>query len=142
MLKLLSKEPSSRYRNADQLGRVLVTFVQQTATVGAIPLPAFPEAEGDEYYSPPSPDQTRPMPYLATDPPPYEVDIPHTSTQPASAYYDQYPPAAPRSAPVAALPEGGGFDWFTWLLGLLALIAVGGLIPFCLWVYYIVYPPL
>jgi uncharacterized membrane protein len=28
------------------------------------------------------------------------------------------------------------------LLGLTAIIAVGGLIPFCLWVYYVVYPPL
>jgi hypothetical protein len=82
------------------------------------------------------------MPYLATEPSPYEADIPHTSTQPAGNYYEPPSPAVPRAAPVAALPEASGFDWLTWLLGLLALIAVGGLIPFCLWVYYIVYPPL
>ena len=28
------------------------------------------------------------------------------------------------------------FDWSIWILGLLVLIAVGGLIPFWLWVYY------
>jgi hypothetical protein len=33
------------------------------------------------------------------------------------------------------------FDWVTWSLGLVALLAVGGLIPFCLWVYYAVAAP-
>lgn len=33
------------------------------------------------------------------------------------------------------------FDLVTWTLVLLAIIAVGGLIPFWLWVYYFVYPP-
>jgi hypothetical protein len=31
-------------------------------------------------------------------------------------------------------------DWFTWLLVLLAIITVGGLIPFWLWVYYSLNP--
>jgi serine/threonine-protein kinase len=34
-----------------------------------------------------------------------------------------------------------GFDLVTWLLALLALIFVGGLIPFWLWVYFFLYPP-
>lgn len=33
-------------------------------------------------------------------------------------------------------------DWATVLLGLLALVAVGGLIPFWLWVYFVYNPPL
>jgi hypothetical protein len=32
-------------------------------------------------------------------------------------------------------------DWITIALGLLALIAVGGLVPFCLWVYFVFNPP-
>jgi len=32
-------------------------------------------------------------------------------------------------------------DWITWALGLLAFIAVGGLIPFWLWVYLSYNPP-
>jgi hypothetical protein len=32
-------------------------------------------------------------------------------------------------------------DWITVALGLLALLAVGGLIPFFLWVYFIYNPP-
>jgi len=33
------------------------------------------------------------------------------------------------------------FDWVTWLLALLALVALGGLIPFWLWVIYLLSPP-
>lgn len=33
-------------------------------------------------------------------------------------------------------------DWWAVVLGLLALIAVGGLIPFWLWVYFVINPPL
>jgi hypothetical protein len=33
-------------------------------------------------------------------------------------------------------------DWITITLGLLALIAVGGLIPFFLWVYFTYNPPI
>ncbi|MEA3440499.1 MAG: protein kinase, partial [Chloroflexota bacterium] len=33
------------------------------------------------------------------------------------------------------------FDWITWLLALLALLVAGGLIPFWLWVYYVLNPP-
>lgn len=38
--------------------------------------------------------------------------------------------------------QESNFDLVTWTLILLAIIAVGGLIPFWLWVYYFVYPPL
>jgi hypothetical protein len=33
-------------------------------------------------------------------------------------------------------------DWITIALGLLALIAVGGLVPFFLWVYFAFNPPI
>jgi hypothetical protein len=33
-------------------------------------------------------------------------------------------------------------DWVTIALGLLALIAVGGLVPFFLWVYFAFNPPI
>jgi hypothetical protein len=49
----------------------------------------------------------------------------------------------PQPDPVSTFPSRNplDIDWITWILGLLALIAVGGLIPFCLWVYYILNPP-
>jgi hypothetical protein len=47
----------------------------------------------------------------------------------------QVEPVRPRTNPLKV-------DWVTIALGLLALIAVGGLIPFFLWVYFTYNPPI
>jgi serine/threonine protein kinase len=88
VLKVLSKEASSRYRTADQLGRIVISFteVDDLAEISEIP-PASPE------------DKT------------FKVIQ-----------------ALENKSPVR--------QWLTILLGLLALIAVGGLIPFWMWVYF------
>jgi hypothetical protein len=39
-------------------------------------------------------------------------------------------------------PNPLDIDWTTWGLGLFALVAVGGLIPFLLWVYFTYRPPI
>ena len=66
-----------------------------------------------------------------------------SKSQPASAPAHTAPrPVVQRRPASADVTENPlDIDWITWLLGLLALIAVGGLIPFCIWVYYVVYPP-
>jgi len=106
ILKVLSKEPSARYRTADQLGRVLMNFGTQRnlPTVAARPAP--------------------PEPAPPVEPPPAFVweDIP-------------LPQPAPTEPPV-------DIDWISVGLGLLALIAVGGLIPFWMWVYFVYNPPI
>jgi serine/threonine protein kinase len=141
ILKVLSKEPSARYRTADQLGRVLVTFSQQAPTIATIPAPGFPQPE-----SPPQDEADnnawQPIPAASRAASPGQ---PASKSQPIR---QAAPPAhtAPRSTaqrqpPSAAAENPLDIDWITWLLGLLALIAVGGLIPFCIWVYYVVYPP-
>ncbi len=89
VLKVLSKEPSARYRTAEQLGRVLTTFAPvaaspQAAVAPATPLPASP---------------------------------PDGATIPAPA----------------ATPT---IDWLALVLGLLAFLAVAGLIPLWLLVYF------
>ena len=97
MEKVLSKEPSMRYRTADQLGRVLQKFGSVNLNV----LPALsltPEIQTDE----PSLD---PLEDIADDP---EINI----------------------------------DWISVGLGLLALLMVGGLIPFWVWVYFVYNPPI
>ncbi|MDZ7843725.1 MAG: protein kinase [Anaerolineales bacterium] len=87
VLKVLSKEPSARYRTADQLGRIMISFTQHQD-----------EEKGPRH-------------------------------KPGRA-----PAAPPREA--TALPETNPNRWLTILLGLLALTAAGGLIPFWIWIYY------
>ena len=90
VFKVLSKEPSARYRTADQLGRVLMTFAPRAALAG-LPFQALP---------------------VSTPP-----HLPDASTAPMSQ-------AAEPAAPV---------DWLAVALGLLAFLAVGGLVPLWLW---------
>jgi len=94
LLKVLSKEPSARYRTADQLGRVLMNFGNARA---APALALTPEA----------------------------APVMEKSTLPA--------PTETTSLNI---------DWVSVALGLLALLAVGGLIPFWVWVYFVYNPPI
>jgi serine/threonine-protein kinase len=96
--KVLSKEPSQRYRTADQLGRVLLNFGNAKA---APALSLTPEA--------------------ATVP-----------SSPQAASLETVPMSSPA-------PE---IDWASIGLGLLALVAVLGLVPFWLWVYFVYNPPI
>jgi serine/threonine-protein kinase len=101
--KILSKEPSARYRTADQLGRVLMRF--GTIRESTPPqLTLTPEAVNNFEETPPNPaPRLDPVPVAVYEKPSLELDI----------------------------------DWVSIGLGLLALIAVGGLIPFWMWVYYV-----
>ncbi len=85
LLKLLSKEPSARYRTADQLGRIITTLV------------THPEEIAPDAFS--------------------------TSPEPSRE--------ATVSMTVGPLRET---DWLAVALGLIAFLAVGGLIPLWLWV--------
>jgi serine/threonine-protein kinase len=93
--KLLSKEPSARYRTADQLSRILSTYLDNQNRFSANGL------LNQQVAAPP-----QPPPFL---------------TEKASAE-----PLAKANSPL---------DWLTVGLGLLATLAVGGLIPF--WIYVI-----
>lgn len=97
--KVLSKEPSQRYRTADQLGRVLMHF-------GSV----------------------RSAPALTLTPEAAPLIMPTPTPLPA-----------PEPTPVP--PPSVGIDWVTVFLGLLALIAVLGLVPFWVWVYFVYNPP-
>ena len=88
ILKVLSKEPNSRYRTADQLGRIVISFTETEEMFSPTEIPA------------PIPDQ------------------------------------GPLKTILDLEKKGAEKQWLTILLGLLALSAVGGLIPFWIWVYY------
>jgi eukaryotic-like serine/threonine-protein kinase len=94
--KVLSKEPSQRYRTADQLGRVLLNF-----------------------------GSAKPSPPL-------------NLTPEAAPAVTQIPEANPAVPPAGAVE----IDWVLVGLGLAALVAVLGLVPFWLWVYIVYNPPI
>ncbi len=87
ILKVLSKEPSARYRTADQLSRVLKTFSAQPQLT--IPSPASRETPSIHH-------------------------LPESQSK--VSYFTDH------------------IDWFAVLLGLIAFLAIGGLVPLWLWV--------
>jgi serine/threonine-protein kinase len=106
ILKVLSKEPSARYRTADQLGRVLEKFGTERdepiSTPISMPLPEIASAPILEE------EHTHPSAALEADSSPLNIDV----------------------------------DWVAVGLSLLAVIAVGGLIPFWMWVYFSYHSPI
>jgi len=111
VLKILSKEPAARYRTADQLGRVLVTFSGQ---------PSLLKAEGEPAIA----STVSLAPVVAAD---RVKPTPESYSVPGSRAYE----------PPGGAPNPLDMDWITIGLGLLALIAVLGLIPFFLWIYFL-----
>jgi serine/threonine-protein kinase len=94
MLKVLSKEPSARYRTADQLGRVLLTISENQSA---------------------------------------------NETEPFATEDSDSKRSTAKNGTNTAIEST---DWLTVGLGLLAALAVGGLLPFWMWVYLVFNPPI
>jgi len=116
-LKVLSKEPAARYRTADQLGRVLLSFgnLNQDKT-GPIILPQGKRSGTQAVL------QRTAAPVARPSRRPIEEPLPE---EPVWEETDE---------------EGKQIDWVTWLLGLLAFTTVFGLIPFWLYIYFSINP--
>jgi eukaryotic-like serine/threonine-protein kinase len=129
LMKVLSKEPAARYRTADQLGRVLKKF-------GTLPDPQ-PEPVSPSVITL-NPDVAERITNQGRTPPPQPIPAP------APVYQPQYtPPTLPEPASTyAAGSEAEEIDWVSVGLGLLAVLAVGGLIPFWLMIYLTFNPPI
>ncbi len=127
ILKVLSKEPSQRYRSADQLGRVLRSALQQpdsyANTVVSTPAQTVPV---------PEPGTTQVRPAVSNSGPQATRPYSNAQTRPAPQY---------RPAPALAASSDDDpsldIDWVSVFLGLLATLAVGGLVP--LWLYIFQY---
>jgi serine/threonine-protein kinase len=102
MLKVLSKEPSARYRTADQLGRVLLTFAAPQDVAAA----------------------------EAFTPGPMEAPGKTSRLSKVKGFFS--------SGAAGELQT----DWVAVSLGLLAALAVGGLLPFWMWVYLVYNNPI
>ena len=113
VLKVLAKEPAARYRTADQLGRVLLRFGTQRDTRPTPSLSLTPEVSTTYQHPEPQPEPA-PPPVIPAAPPETTIPIPELSA-----------------------PE---IDWASVGLGLLALIAVGGLIPFWIYIFFLYNP--
>ena len=121
MHKVLAKEPSARYRTADQLGRILISYRERGLELTGDQSAAETPAHG--------------APSVAPAPPPYEVlpEAPTAYRQPERVETGEAPV---RSGDQILAPEYGGeegLDWVAVALGFLAFISVTGLIPF--WAY-------
>ncbi|MBW8012650.1 MAG: serine/threonine protein kinase [Chloroflexi bacterium] len=106
ILKVLSKEPSARYRTADQLGRVLMTFSIQSDDILA-ETPSGSEAE-----TPSKPIRSTRRSQV-------------TATGELSPTQDTLEPN-----------ERSNIDWLAVGLAIIAMITSGGLIPYWIWVYF------
>ena len=132
-LKVLSKEPSSRYRTADQFGRVLISLSRSiktsprvSSTINTTPI----ELARD--HAPSISSTTQPQPGTPGS-------TKHARSEPASPAFSQ-PTTHHRN--VAPPPQNTmDIDWTTWALVLLTVITLGGLIPFWVWIYLLYNPP-
>ena len=117
ILKVLSKEPSARYRTADQLGRVLLRFGTER-DMAPPTLRVTPEA-ATTYQRP----ETQPS-----------HEHPPAHMQPPATY------APETTLPLAPDYSTPDIDWTSVALGFIALIAVGGLVPFWIYIYFLYNP--
>ena len=119
ILKVLSKEPAQRYRSADQLGRVLRNLSLRTENSATTVVSTATVVSSS------SSGSTQPL---------------RSSSQPVRTQYSQ-PVAQATSQSTETGDVPFNIDWVTIFLGLMAALAVGGLIPFWLFVYLSMNPP-
>ncbi len=114
ILKVLSKEPSARYRTADQLGHLLLGLYESD-----------PSLKKSNFFLH---EGGRAAPVIS----PLGVAAP--SAQPSTAFLPDDEEGY-YAAPEEEDEKSRKIDWGTWLLGLLAFASLFGLIPFWLYVY-------
>lgn len=119
--KVLAKEPAARYRTADQLGRILISYRQQGESwTGALTPTNLPTGD--------TPPQPQPRATVSV--------IPAAPVRPPAPIADPLSqPTLRREAEDDLLPIEPGLDWIALGLGFVAFLAVFGLIPLYVWVY-------
>lgn len=141
ILKVLSKEPSARYRTADQLGRLLMGLYE---TERSLPF------SNENLQQPPKLEQVRPNPVPGEEPPAYiptPVQVkaftpPAADKTPTNHAIFSRPSQSPGENSELVREERfrAPIDWKTWSLGLLAAALLLGLIPFWFYIYLLLKP--
>jgi eukaryotic-like serine/threonine-protein kinase len=135
--KVLAKEPAARYRTADQLGRVLQKFGTLPTVTQPPPAPAA-QTPSVITVSPEIAERLMPQNGGTQSAP---VMVPESVQYYQPQQYAPPPPPQPAyTAPAFAAPEEE-IDWISVGLGLIAVLSVGGLIPFWLVVFFTYFPP-
>ena len=149
ILKVLSKEPSARYRTADQLGRLLQGLYQTNPSLKR-PVPfVYDTFQALSNVTGPHVTQTGQQVVKPYQPPQVPVTESKIVANQASAPLEKSEirpkgvklrkgGAEPR--PSAPKTEATEVDWKTWLLGIAAFTSLFGLIPFWLYVYTLLKP--
>jgi serine/threonine-protein kinase len=131
IMKALSKDVSHRYQTAGQMGRALVDIGKNNSKAAAESLfqPGVTATKTPQITS-----HTGQMPETGS-----HLTLDRSASAGSVANRSSIS-ASPRKSKnrIDDLLE---VDWIIWVLVILALIAVGGLIPFWLWVYYTLNPP-
>ncbi|MFZ3069981.1 MAG: protein kinase [Anaerolineaceae bacterium] len=122
ILKVLSKEPSARYRTADQLGRLLLSLYEADPTLKKTTPFIHDSFQALSNATAPSAPAAMPVVQSAL------------VAQPADDQATEGPVTQEEDEP------GKTTDWGTWLLGLLAFASLFGLIPFWLYIYLTLKP--
>lgn len=141
ILKVLSKEPSARYRTADQLGRLLMGMYESERAV------SFPNENLQQL---PKMEQVKPTPLPTQEAQPM-TSIPYSQRvtlqpEPVRNPITESTPVQTSYPPVEYGQTGPDYqerppiDWRTWSLGLMAAVLLLGLIPFWFYVYLILKP--
>jgi eukaryotic-like serine/threonine-protein kinase len=132
-LKVLSKEPSLRYRTADQFGRVLISLSRSLKVSPAPVLNTIPASTG-EYAN-------LPLPYHGI-PPHIQPGIATNGIPSGSEAVSPKLSAQNKAIPLGKKNKNAlDIDWGTWALVLLMILTLGGLVPFWVWIYFLYNPP-
>jgi serine/threonine-protein kinase len=152
VLKILSKEPSQRYRTADQLGRILLNIEGSKEQHTRIPSPIKTD-RNPAVSGPSSTVNSTDEPTQVSESKPKKQEnqstpVPLQSRRRIRTSIEREAVSSPNHPiiPSGVLRSSSAenpldIDWVTIGLGLIALLTVGGLIPLWVWVYFTYFPP-
>jgi serine/threonine-protein kinase len=136
VLKVLAKEPSARYRTADQLSRILSALLEKESAPSSVYMQSDLHPGTNSKTSPPVTSFPLAEPIASSSP--LSLDAVKWPS-PSNALFGVKKRTELSSAGLTSSdsddPPASSIDWLTILLSLFALLLTGGLIPFWLFIW-------